>query len=113
VLARTIACPVPPATRARLRGARAESPEPPRLPGPLAVKRRVSVRGAIMPGGQKIQVGLPDARKLAEVTVEAGTCQITIEPGSTITAPRVTGRSTHRHQASSYQPGTTVAADER
>jgi hypothetical protein len=77
------------------------------------VKRRVSVRGAIMAGGQKIQVGPPHARKLAEIIVGAGTCQITIEPGITITAPRIASRSIHRHKASSYQPGATVAADER
>ena len=45
-----------------------------------------------MIGGQKIQVGLPHARKTAEVTVEADTYQITVEPGITITAPRTTSR---------------------
>ena len=82
VLTRTIACPVPQATRARLRGARAGTPQPPRLPEPLVVKRRVSVRGAIMVGGQKIQVGLPHARKTAHVTAEADTYQITSSPAS-------------------------------
>jgi transposase InsO family protein len=104
MLARTIACPVPPATRARLRGARAGSPQPPRLPEPLVVKRRVSVRGAIMVGGQKIQVGLPHARKTAQVTVEADTYQISVEPGITITAPRTTSRDIKRHKASYYPP---------
>jgi hypothetical protein len=102
VLARTIACPVPQATRARLRGARAGSPQPPRLPGPLIVKRRVSVRGAIMAGGQKIQVGLPHARKTAQVTIEADTYQISVEPGTIITAPRTTSRDIRRHKASNY-----------
>jgi hypothetical protein len=37
------------------------------------VTRRMSVRGAIMIGGQKIQVGLSDACKAAEVIVEADT----------------------------------------
>jgi len=55
-----------------------------------------------MAGGQKIQVGLAHARKTAEVTVEAGTCQITIEPGITITAPRTTSRDIRRHKASNY-----------
>ena len=86
-LARTIACPVPSADRPRLRGARAGTAQPPRLPEPLVVKRRVSARGAIMVGGQKIQVGLAHARKMAEVTVEADTCQVTVDPGITITAP--------------------------
>src|ERR1700733_10663008 len=35
----------------------------------LLVSRRVSVRGAIMIGGQRIQVGLPHAGKTAEGTV--------------------------------------------
>jgi hypothetical protein len=107
VLTRTIACPVPQASRARLRGARAGSPQPPRLPEPLVVNRRVSVRGAIMVGGQKIQVGLPHARKTAQITVEADTYQITVEPGITVTAARTTSRDIKRHKASHYPPPTT------
>lgn len=76
--------------------------QPPRLPDPLIVTRRVSVRGAIMIGSQKIQVGLSHARKTAEVTVEADTYQITVEPGITITAPRTTSRDVRRHKASNY-----------
>ena len=102
ILARTIACPVPQASRSRLRGARAGTAQPPCLPDPLAVTRRVSVRGAIMIGGQKIQVGLRHARKTAEITVEADTYQITVESGITITAPRTTSRDIRRHKASNY-----------
>jgi hypothetical protein len=87
ILARTIACPVPQEVRPRLRGARAGTAQPPHLPEPLTVPRRVSVRGAIMIGGQKIQVGLAHARKTVEVTVEADTYQITVDPDTTITAP--------------------------
>ena len=61
ILACTIACPLLPEARSRLRGARAGTAQPPRLPEPLAVTRRVSARGAIMIGGQKIQVGLAHA----------------------------------------------------
>ncbi len=104
ILARTIACPVPQKARSRLRGARGGTAQPPRLPQPLTVTRRVSVRGAIMIGGQKIQVGLVHARKTAEVTVEADTYQITVEPGITITAPRTTSRDIRRHKASNYSP---------
>jgi transposase InsO family protein len=95
-LARTIACPVPHETRSRLRGARGGTAQPPRLPEPLTVTRRVSVRGAIMIGGQRIQVGLAHARKTAQVTVEADTYQITFGPGITITAPRTTSRDVKR-----------------
>jgi hypothetical protein len=66
------------------------------------VTRRVSARGAIMIGGQKIQVGLAHARKTAEVSVEADTYQVTVEPGITITAPRATSRDIRRHKASNY-----------
>jgi hypothetical protein len=105
VLARTIACPVPQEARSRLRGARTGTAEPPLLPEPLVVTRRVSVRGAIMIGGQKIQVGLAHARKTAEVTVEADTYQVTVDSGITMTAPRTTSRDITRHKASNDQPG--------
>ena len=105
ILARSIACPVPHEARSRLRGARPGTAQPPRLPEPLTVTRRVSVRGSIMVGGQKIQVGLAHARKTAEVTVEADTYQITVEPGITITAPRTTSSDIRRHKASNYRHG--------
>jgi hypothetical protein len=60
ILARTIACPLLPEARSRLRGARAGTAQPPRLPEPLVVTRRVSARGAIMIGGQ--DPGRPGAR---------------------------------------------------
>jgi transposase InsO family protein len=99
---RTVACPVPQSARHRLRGARAGTAGPPQLPAPLAVRRRVSIRGAIMIGGQRIQVGLPYAGKTAEITVETDTYQITVEEGITITAPRKTSRDIKRHKASDY-----------
>jgi transposase InsO family protein len=102
ILARTIACPVPLEARSRLRGGRAGTTQPPRLPEPLTVTRRVSVRGAIMIGGQRIQVGLPHAGKTVEITVEHDTLQVSVEPGIVITAPRTTGRDIRRHKASNY-----------
>ena len=102
---RTVACTVPHSARPRLRGARAAIAGPPRLPDLLTVRRRVSVRGAIMIGGQKIPVGLAHARKTAQVTVESDTYQITVEDGITITAPRTTCQDIMRHKASDYQPG--------
>jgi transposase InsO family protein len=72
------------------------------VPEPLVVTRGVSARGAIMIGGQKIQVGLAHARKTAEVSVEADTYQITVEPGITITAHRTTSSDIRRHKASNY-----------
>jgi hypothetical protein len=102
VLARTLACPVPPGARPRLRGARPGTAQPPRLPEPLIVARRVSARGPVMTGGQKIQVGLVHARKTVQVSVGPDTYQIAVEPGITITAPRTSSRDIRRHKASNY-----------
>jgi transposase InsO family protein len=102
VLARTVACPVPSEARPRLHGPRPGTAQPPRLPEPLTVTRRVSVRGAIMIGGQKIQVGLARARKTVQVSVGPDTYQIDVEPGITVTAPRVGSGEIRRHKASHY-----------
>jgi hypothetical protein len=102
VLARALACPIPPEARPRLRGARPGAAQPPRLPEPLTVARRVSGRGSVMIGGQKIQVGLVHARKTVQVSVGSDTYQITVEPGMTITAPRTSSRDIRRHKASTY-----------
>jgi hypothetical protein len=72
---------------------------------PARALRVFTVEMTIMVGGQTIQVGLAHARKTAEFTVEAGTCQIAVEPGMTITAPRTTSRDIKRHKAPDYQPG--------
>ncbi len=102
VIVRTLACPVPPEARPRLRGARPGTTQPPALPGPLVVTRRVSVRGSVMVGGQKIQVGLAHARKTVQVTVESDTYQVTVEPGITVTAARTGSHDIRRHKASNY-----------
>jgi hypothetical protein len=102
VLAGTVTCPVPPEARPGLRGARPGTAQPPRLPEPLVVTRRVSVRGAIMVGGQRIQVALPHAGKTVQVTVGPDTYQIAVEPGITVTAARTGSRDIRRHQASNY-----------
>jgi transposase InsO family protein len=111
-LVRTLACPVPEAARPGLRGARAGTAQPPQLPQPLTVRRRVSVRGAIMIGRQRIQVGLTHARKTADVTIGTDTYQITVEDGITLTAARTTSRDIRRHKAASYPPRITVSASE-
>jgi hypothetical protein len=55
VLARTVTCPVPEQNLRRLRGARPGQVAPPQLPEAQIVKRRVSVRRAIMVGRQRIR----------------------------------------------------------
>ena len=89
---------------ARLATAGATPTGPPQLSPPQLVRRRVSVRGAIMIGGQRIQVGLPHAGKTADVTIEADTYHITVEDGITLTAPRTTSRDIKRHKAANYAP---------
>jgi hypothetical protein len=102
VLVRTVACPVPPGARPRLRGARPGTAQPPRLPEPQVVTRRVSVRGSVMAGGQRIQAGLAHARKTVQVSVGPDTCQVTVEAGITVTAARTSSRDIRRHTASNY-----------
>ena len=55
-----------------------------------------------MIGGQKIQAGLVHARKTVQVSAGPGTCQIAVEPGITITAPRTSRRDIRRHKAPDY-----------
>jgi len=52
--------------------------------------------------GGPLEVGLAHARKTAEVIVDADPCQITVEPGITVTAARTASRDIRRHKASSY-----------
>src|SRR6516164_7596014 len=99
---RTVACPVPQLARHRLRGARAATARPPQPPASLTVRRRISIRGAIMIGGQRIQVGLPHAGQTAEITIESDTYLIAVDDGITLTAPRTTSRDIRRHKASHY-----------
>ena len=72
----------------------------------MRVKRRVSARGAITIGGQRIQVGFSHAGKTAEITVGSDTYQIRIEDNDmTISAARTTSRDIKRHKASNYGRG--------
>ena len=75
-----------PAARSRRRNS-------PAAPAPRPAHGDTAGAGAraIMTGGQRIQAGLPHAGKTAEVTVESGTCQVTVEPGITIAAPCTAG----------------------
>lgn len=102
-LARAVACPIPEHARSRGPG----TAGPPRLPQAQLVRRRVSVRDAIMIGGQRIQVGLPHVGKTADVTIGTDTYQIAVEDGTTITVPRTTSHDIKRHKASNYPPART------
>jgi len=56
-LQRTMPCPVPPAARSRLRGARRAAPLPPQPGEPVTVQRRVSSRGGLMVARQRSTPG--------------------------------------------------------
>jgi transposase InsO family protein len=104
-LLRMMACPVPPAGRHRLRGARRASPLPPRPAGPITVQRRVSSRGGIMVATQKIQVGMIHAGKTVTVLAGDETFRLVID-GETVTAvPRTTSSEIHRYKAYATHPG--------
>jgi hypothetical protein len=62
-LLRTLPCPVKPADRHRLRGARPAAATRPVLAGPVTVQRRVSQRGQLMVATQRIQAGMIHAAR--------------------------------------------------
>jgi hypothetical protein len=102
VLTRAVACLVPEHGRDRLRGARAGEPCRLQLPEPQIVRRRVSSRGAIMIGGQRIQVGSSYAGQTADITIESDTDQIAIGDSIVITVARSDSSDIRRHKASHY-----------
>jgi hypothetical protein len=104
ILSRTVACPVPEHARPRLRGARNGQPGPPQLPEPQTVRRRVSQRGAVMIGGQRIQVGLPHVGKTVLITIEPDTFLVAVDDSAVITKARTGSRDIRRFKASHY-PG--------
>ncbi len=57
-----------------------------------------------MIGRQRIQVGLPHAGKIAEITVGSDSYQICIEGDIAITTARQSSRDIRRHKASNYRP---------
>jgi transposase InsO family protein len=97
-LLRTMPCPVPPAERSRLRGARPASAAPARPAGPVTVQRRVSSRGSIMVATQKIHVGMIHARKAVTVTAEGDSFTITADGETVAVVPRTTTREVARYK---------------
>ena len=89
-LLRTVPCPVSPADRHRLRGARraASMVTPPA--GPITVQRCVSQRGFVMVARQKIQVGMIHARKIVTVTASDHSFELAIDDEIVGTVPRTT-----------------------
>jgi transposase InsO family protein len=98
-LLRTLPCPVPPAARHRLRGARRADSMPAPLAGPIVVQRRVSQRGSIMVARQKIHVGMIHARQIVTVTASDRSFELSIDGEMVAVVPRTTTREIHRYKA--------------
>ncbi|HWG65124.1 MAG TPA: IS481 family transposase [Streptosporangiaceae bacterium] len=98
-LLRTLPCPVKPADRYRLRGARPAAATRPVLARPVTVQRRVSQRGQIMVATQRIQVGMIHARKTVTVIAEDDSFHLGIDGETVAIVPRTTTREIHRYKA--------------
>jgi hypothetical protein len=112
-LLRTMPCPVPPADRHRLRGARRAGTTPPPPDGPMTVQRRVSQRGSIMVARQKIQVGMIHARKIVTVTASDHSFEVTIDGEMVSIVARTTDREVHRYKAYATQRAAASASRPR
>jgi hypothetical protein len=95
------------------RGCGEPGPGPPGLPEPLVVTWRVSVRGSVMVGGQRIQIGLAHAGKTVQVSVGPDTYEVAVEPGISVTAARTSSRDIRRHIALPTSPRSGRCHDRR
>jgi integrase-like protein len=98
-LLRTLACPIPPERRWRLRGARRARSLPPEPGGPITVQRRVSCRGALMVARQTIHAGMIHAGKIATVICENNHFRVVIDGETAAVVPRTTTSEIHRYKA--------------
>jgi hypothetical protein len=98
-LLRTMACPIPAASRSRLRGARRARSLPPQPGGPITVQRRVSSRGGLMAARQKIHAGMIHAGKTATVICENNHFRVVIDGETAAVVPRTTTSEVHRYKA--------------
>lgn len=98
-LLRTMACPIPAASRSRLRGARRARSLPPQPGGPIIVQRRVSSRGGLMVARQKIHAGMIHAGKVATVICENNHFRVVIDGETAAVVPRTTTSEVHRYKA--------------
>jgi hypothetical protein len=98
-LLRTLACPIPPGRRSRLRGARRARSLPPQPGGPITVQRRVSSRGGLMVARQKIHSGMIHVGKIATVICENNHFRVVIDGETAAVVPRTTTSEIHRYKA--------------
>jgi hypothetical protein len=85
-------CPVPPADRHRLRGARLASSPPQPAASPVTVQRRLSQRGSILVATQRIQVGMIHARKVVTVTADNHSFRFSVDSQAISVVPRTSTR---------------------
>jgi hypothetical protein len=103
-LLRTVPCPVPPANRHRLRGARRAAGPPATPAAPVIVQRRVSQRDSIMVATQRIHVGMTHAQKTVTVAAVDDSFEVSLDSEIITTVLRTTSRDVHRYKAY-RQPG--------
>jgi transposase InsO family protein len=97
---RSVPFTLPAGKRRRLQGARPAGPPPAPPTGPIRVERLVSCRGSIQINDQRVQVGLPHARKTVIVEVEETTLRILDENQTTLTVvPRQSSKEVTRYKA--------------
>jgi hypothetical protein len=95
---RTLAYPIPPDRRYRLRGARRARSLPPQPGGPVTVQRRVSSRGGLMVAHQKIHAGMIHAGKTTVIC--ENTCfRVVIDGETAAMVPRATTSDVRRYKA--------------
>jgi transposase InsO family protein len=99
VLWRTLPCPIQPGQRHRLQGVRLAGPDP--LPqARLSIQRKVSSRGGIQVGGQRIQVGFAHACQTVTIELEQTTLRVIDQHGELITTvPRTSTDEVTRFKA--------------
>jgi hypothetical protein len=63
------------------------------------MQQRVSQRGQIAVGTQRIQVGMIHVRKVVTVTVDGHSLRVDIDGETVAIVPRTTSREIHRYKA--------------
>jgi transposase InsO family protein len=97
---RTLTCQLSTAKRSRLRGARPATTTPRPPTGPARVQRVVSSRGGIQVNSQRVQVGMPHARKIVTVVIDDTVLQILDDQGDVLTeVARTNSKEVTRHKA--------------
>ena len=99
MLLRTMPCPVPPAGRDGLCGARRAAALSSGPAGPITGQRRVSSRGGVQVVRQKIQVGVIQAGKAVTVLAGDDTFRLVIDGETVAVAARAASSEIHRYKA--------------